>query len=131
MEATSQQTLTIEALTDGRSISDARRASLSLAIEAGADDATLVVLRDAVRLSRRATIVLPAGRFEHLSRGRGWCRLGRGSSAVWAERADKGGYVAGPGRWTVGSTDGYARKDQTQWAVRHVAVGAQTWTIAV
>jgi hypothetical protein len=66
-------------------------------------------------------IILPAGRLENLSRGKGWCRLGSGSNVTWADRAECGGYmVSTPGKWTVGSTDGFSRKDQTSWDVRKI-----------
>lgn len=110
-------------------VSDARRENLARALELGADDATLVRLASAVRVSRRSTIVLPAHRYEGLSRGRGWARQGKGNDAVWGERTDTG-YRVGTGRWVVGATDGFSRKDETIWRVAHVAVGAETWTVA-
>lgn len=113
----------------GHEVSDRRRESLQFAIEAGVDQATLETLRDTLRLARKDTIVLPRQRFELMSRGRGWCRMGRGDSAVWGERED-GGYRVGPGRWTVGGHDGFQRKGQDEWRVRHIAVGTQTWTVA-
>ena len=93
------------------------------------DDAALIRLRDAGRLSRAATIVLPHHKYEHLSRGRGWARGGQGANVVWGEKVDDG-YRVGPGRWSVGSTDGFSRKGSVVWHVAHVKVGPQTWTIA-
>lgn len=75
------------------------------------------------------TVELPAGKYEHLSRGRGWARKGRGDRVEWGDRV-RDGYRVGPGRWTVGSTDGFARKSSTDWDVEHVQVGTQTWTLA-
>lgn len=106
-----------------------REESLAIAAGLGADAATLEVLRAATRLSRRDTIVLPHHRFELLSRGKGWARKGQGKDVTWGERAD-GGYRVGPGRWTVGGNDGFTRKGEVIWTVRHVQVGAQTWTLA-
>lgn len=111
-------------------ISDGRRKSLTLAVAARASDEALEALCDANRVARGDTIVLPAHRYEGLSRGRGWARKGKGSSAVWGESED-GGYRVGPGKWIVGGNDGFARKGETDWVVSHVAVGAATWTIAV
>lgn len=113
------------ALTD---ISEPRRESLSLAHPL-VDDETFRAISDALRCARGATIVLPAHRFENLSRGRGWARKGRGNSAEWGER-EENGYRVGPGRWTVGGNDGFSRKKEDVWTVRHVTVGADTWTIA-
>jgi hypothetical protein len=121
--------LTIDSLIEGHEVSDVRRGTLSRAIELGADDTTLTTLRDAVRVSRKSTIVLPANRLEGLSRGRGWARKGKGASAVWGERVD-GGYEVGPGRWNVGASDGFTRKKSNDWQVKNIAVGGETWTIA-
>jgi hypothetical protein len=124
------QTPTLDSLIAGHDVSDSRMETLSIAMELGADEVTLATLRDALRLSRGTTIVLPAHRYESLSRGRGWARMGRGDNAIWGERTDSGDYRVGPGRWSVGGSDGYRRKDSTEWTVRHVAVGTQAWTIA-
>lgn len=93
------------------------------------DDATFARLGNAMRVARRDTIILPAHRYESLSRGRGWARKGRGHSAQWGERTDKG-YRVGPGRWTVGGSDGYSRKGEDTWTVEHVSVGSETWAVA-
>lgn len=93
------------------------------------DDDTFRAISDALRCSRKETVTLPVHRFENLSRGRGWARKGRGDSAVWGERVD-GGYRVGPGRWTVGGHDGFARKAEDSWTVKHVRVGDAVWTIA-
>jgi hypothetical protein len=106
-----------------------RLATLGRAIELGADDATLIALRDATRVARKDTIVVPAHRYEGLSRGRGWARLGRGGDVRWGERVD-GGYRVGPGRWSVGSTDGFFRKGADVWDCEHLRVGEETWTVA-
>ena len=114
---------------EGRDVDDARRELLLIAIALGADDKILVAIREARRVSRTNTIVLPPGRYEHLSRGKGWARLGKGDNVTWGERT-KGGYCVGPGKWAVGSNDGYKRKDSVPWTVKHIAVGAETWTVA-
>lgn len=57
-------------------------------------------------------------------------RSGRGDDAEWGARHAGGGFQVGAGRWIVGSDDGYQRKDQTEWVVRHIAVGDETWTVA-
>ena len=115
---------------EGRDVNDARREILLIAIALGANDKILITIRDAMRVSRTDTVVLPPGRFEHLSRGKGWARLGKGDNVTWGERAEKGGYRVGPGKWAVGSSDGYTRKDSIPWTVKHITVGAETWTVA-
>ena len=94
-----------------------------------ADDATMAVLAAAVRVGRKETVILPADRLESKSRGRGWARQGNGAVVVWGERTD-GGYRVGPGKWLVGGTDGFQRQETTNWDVKHIQVGGETWTIA-
>jgi len=106
-----------------------RMESLRLATEAGADMATLTRIAGALRVARKSTIVLPRQRLENLSRGKGWARKGRGTTATWGERVD-GGYEVGAGKWTVGGSDGFTRKGEDQWTVEEIKVGAETWTIA-
>jgi hypothetical protein len=123
-------TSVIDALIAGRGLlSDSRLASLRTALGLRADEATLIAIRDARRVSQRSTILLPEGKYEHCSRGRGWARLGRGRDVSWGDR-EEGGYRVGPGRWSVGSTDGFQRKSETTWEVEHIDVGGQTWTVA-
>lgn len=110
-------------------ISDFRRESLEIACDMDVSDVVFKTLVDAIRVRRATTIILPPLHLESLSRGRGWARQGRGSNAVWGERVD-GGYEVGPGRWTVGATDGFKRKKSETWNVRHIQVGTDTWTIA-
>jgi hypothetical protein len=107
----------------------ARRASIARAIGLGADTETILRLRGVARLSQKITITIPAHRYEGLSRGRGWARLGRGQSVTWGDRVERG-YRVGPGYWTVGGHDGYSRKGEDQWTVEHVMVGDETWTVA-
>lgn len=123
------ETLTARYAADNTDPNPKRLERLVEAIELGASDAALEALCDAARTSRTTEITLPAHRYEGLSRGRGWARKGRGDSAVWGERVD-GGYRVGPGRWVVGGSDGFSRKGETVWEVKHVAVGDQTWTVA-
>lgn len=106
-----------------------RRESLAIAMDAGADAATLATLAIALRCARKSTIVLPAHRYEHLSRGRGWARKGTGNNAQCGERVTNG-YRVGPGRWIVGARDGFARKDSDAWVVTAVQVGGEVWTVA-
>ncbi len=111
-------------------VSPNRRVSLEIATAAGVDDTTLITLATASRLARRTTLDLPAGKYDHCSRGKGWARQGRGDTAAWGERQDNGTYRVGPGRWVVGSSDGFNRKDRVNWTVTAVRVGTETWTIA-
>ena len=119
----------LAALVDGHEVTEDRRGSLMLAIRAGADAAALATIRDATRVSRKSTILLPCQRFENLSRGKGWARKGKGNSAEWGERED-GKYRVGAGRWTVGGNDGFSRKGEDTWDVENVTVGTETWTVA-
>lgn len=112
--------------------SEARVKLLARAHLLGVSDAALRVLVGAVRISSGETITLPAGRYEHLSRGKGWARQGSGDRAVWGERTATG-YAVTAGRWTVGSDDGFRRQDRTTWDVTEVRVGAtcgETWLAA-
>lgn len=111
------------------SATDARRESLRLAAEAGADDATLRRLAAATRLSRFPHIDLPA-RYAGLSRSKGWARLGRGDAAQWGEESKGGFRVATPGTWTTYSSDGFSREKRETWKVERVTIGSLTWTIA-
>ncbi len=120
----------LDALCAAWDVPSSRHATLLRAIALGAGAGALHRLAQAIRVKQGKTIVLPPHRYEGLSRGRGWCRMGRGSSVEWGEREDKGGYRVGPGVWTIGATDGFARKGDDRWTVEHLPVGAETWTIA-
>ena len=64
-----------------------------------------------------------------LSRGKGWCRSGRGDKAEWGQL--EGAYWrVGPGAWTVHGSDGFRREKRTEWMVERVTVGGETWLIA-
>ena len=135
MDTTTEQT-DISSTTDriaavcaGHAVPAGRRESLTIAASLGADVQTLAKLRDATRLARKASIIIPCVRYETLSRGRGWCRCGRGDSASWGERVYNG-YKVGPGTWIVFGSDGFSRSDRVPWTVRHIQVGDQTWTMA-
>lgn len=118
----------IERLVPGATPTEKRLESLTIAHPL-VDDATFAALVTAMNVARKDTVTLPVQRFENLSRGRGWARKGRGDSAVWGERTEKG-YRVGPGRWTVGGQDGFSRKGEVAWTVKHVTIGTETWTIA-
>jgi hypothetical protein len=109
---------------------EVRRETLTIAQAKGATLQVLHAIANAPRVSKSDTIILPSLRYENLSRGRGWARKGKGLDAIWGERTDKG-YRVGPGRWTVGATDGFSRKDSCTWTVKHVQVGSEVWTVAV
>lgn len=93
-----------------------RRAGLCRFAAAGHKVAEIRKYGDAVRIGSVEGITLPAGRYGNLSRGKSWCRKGSGANAVWANN-DGGHRVAEAGKWIVGSSDGFARKEQTQWDV--------------
>lgn len=117
-------------LSGGSPIKESRGVSVLIAIRAGAPWETIRTIIDAGVLGRGKTCTLPAGRYEHLSRGKGWARMGRGKDAVWGQKA-AGGYVVGPGKWTVGSNDGFNHSSETKWEVSHIQVGDETWTLGV
>jgi hypothetical protein len=127
--AIEESAMELDTLIADKEVTDKRRGLLRRAIELGADDARLRRLRDAMRASDSETIVLPAHRFEGLSRGRGWARKGRGADVKWGTRVE-GGYAVAPGLWSVGATDGFSRKRSNEWKVEHITIGAETWTIA-
>lgn len=107
-----------------------REQTISKARDLGATEETIAALAAAARVACKASIALPASRLEGLSQGRGWCRLGRGDAARWGER-EQGAYrVSAEGIWTVYGSDGFRREERREWAVRHVAVGPETWTVA-
>jgi hypothetical protein len=120
---------TLESICADHDVCEGRRETLALAIIAGADRATLERIRDALRVRRGLVMTLPAHRFEGLSRGRGWCRKGKGDNAVWGTRVSDG-YEVGKGKWTVGGSDGFTRKGQDEWLVEEITVGDLTWTVA-
>jgi hypothetical protein len=123
------ETITAKYTAENTTPNPKRIERLARAIELGASDDALEALCGAVRTSNTDTIVLPAHRLEGMSRGRGWARKGTRNKAVWGEREDNG-YRVGPGKWTVGGNDGFSRKGETEWVVKHVTVGTETWTIA-
>lgn len=112
------------------SISDERCVTLIKAAKTGASPLAMKNIAEAKRVSSKKYIELPKHRFEYLSRGRGWCRQGTGSNAIWGERTENGYKVDTPGKWSVGGHDGFTRKREDIWIVEHVKVGEETWTIA-
>jgi N-formylglutamate amidohydrolase len=109
------------AVITSREITDERCHTLVVAAAAGATPADLKAVAEATRASRGAYIWVPCHRYEGLSRGRGWARLGSGKDVVWGERANGGYRLRQEGRWTVGGHDGFSRKGETVWNVRRVA----------
>lgn len=121
----------IDLLLVNRTVSDMRRETLLRAIDLGAPQRVLIQLRDAKRVRREPTIRLPRGKYASCARGRDWCRMGRGDAITWGELDDSdSAYEVGPGKWTVGSTDGFRRTSNDMWVVKNVSVGEETWTIA-
>lgn len=110
----------------GSNVSDARVITLIRAAVTGLTPAQLKTIASAARVAKGDTIVLPTGKYDHLSRGKGWCRRGKGDSATWGQSVNGGGWKVGPGKWTVGSSDGFSRKEQVEWDVKNVG----GWTIA-
>jgi hypothetical protein len=111
-------------------MSPARAETLEIARAAGASLEVLEAIRAAKRVARRDSIRLPVHHLETLSRGTGWCRHGRGPTAIWGEREDGGYRVGTPGVWIVHGSDGFRRARDETWTVEHIQVGDATWTIA-
>jgi hypothetical protein len=103
-------------------LSDERCRALILAASRGATPQDLRAIAEAIRVSTGDGITVPCHRYETLSRGRGWARLGRGKDAVWGERTEDGYRLRVAGRWVVGGHDGFARRGETIWDV-HCVVG--------
>jgi hypothetical protein len=99
-----------------------RAESLGIAHELGADLGALHNIARAKMLYRGTTITLPRGRYGHPPHGRYWCR--RNDGTLFED------HVVGPGEYTVGSTDGFRRRDNKRWTVAHIQVGQQVWTVA-
>jgi hypothetical protein len=114
----------------GATVPESISEAVATAHEVGISDDDFIALCLARRFARKTTVVLPQGHLEGLSRGKGWCRKGKGDSAEWGEREGAKGYRVGPGDWVVGHSDGFSRKRQDRWRVRHITVGGETWTVA-
>lgn len=114
----------VKIITD-KDMRDIRVQTLIKAAGDGLTPSQVKTIATAVRVSSGDTITLPKGKYEDLSRGKGWARLGAGSNAAgsnatWGDRVDDGYSVSVEGNWTVGSTDGYNRKESTPWKVSRV-----------
>ena len=107
--------------TEGIDRTDPRRRAGILAI-AAANGATLAELARIAAAPYAAVgdTVAVGTRYGHLSRGKAWARQGKGAAVVWAKKS--GGTVhLTPGNWTVGSDDGFKRKERVEWNVSVVA----------
>lgn len=115
---------------DPDDVKQKRIESLAIAHDANVSDAIFRTIAEARRVHRNSyTVVVPRHPLESCSRGRGWARKGKGSSAEWGERVDRG-YRVGAGVWSVGGHDGFRRKRSDEWVVEHIIVDNATWTIA-
>jgi hypothetical protein len=70
-------------------------------------------------------IKLPQGRFGHTSRGKSWIKVSGGRDNFLDS------YTVGAGKYTVGSSDGYTRKEKIEWKVENIQVGNEVWTVAI
>lgn len=115
-----------------QNISEARLKTLARATELGVTDSLFLRIANAAAVGRSGgSLVLPPGRYDHCSRGKGWARHGRGDTVQWGESVTGGYRVNVTGRWTVGSSDGFNRKDQQTYTVSCLAInGDETWLIA-
>jgi len=107
--------------TEGIDRTDPRRRAgiLALAAANGASIAHLARIAAAPYASVGDTVAVGT-RFGHLSRGKAWARQGSGSNVVWARKSGGTVYLT-PGNWTVGSDDGFKRKERVGWTVSAVA----------
>ena len=100
---------------------------LALLTAEGADAKLIETIARAVTAREGLTVKLRVGKYDHLSRGRGCCRSSHGTFA------DASGewYTVAAGKWTVHSSDGFARSEKIAYTVRTVTVGSVTATYAV
>jgi hypothetical protein len=98
------------------SVNPNRRIVICRAAATSPRPAEIRKLAQANKIGTSEGITLPEGKYGKLSRGKSWCRLGSGSSAQWIN-ADNGHRVTEPGKYVVGSSDGFSRKEQTPWNV--------------
>ena len=109
---------------------DSRRETLREALELGATMEVLEQIADAVVVAVGGTVVLPAHHYPGLAHKASWARRGSGEVVTWGQRVS-GGYLVGPGEWTVHVSDGPRHRTDDVWVVTHVAVGPHaTWTLA-
>lgn len=102
-----------------RADATARAGTVAVALLNGASVAELARIAAAKKASRGASVRVST-RFGALSRGKCWARMGRGQSVEWADK-DGGAVMLPAGKWTVGSDDGFSRKEQTEWTVVSIA----------
>lgn len=97
-----------------------RRAGiLAIAAANGASIAHLARIADAPYASIGDTVAVGT-RYGHKSRGKAWARQGSSSNPIWAKKSGGTVYLT-PGIWTVGSDDGFGRKETVEWTVSVVA----------
>ena len=109
----------------GFTISEARSLFFQEAIELGVDYPTLAKIAEAKRISNGETITLPQCRYAHLSRGTSWIGAGHSGPVSFLRS-----HSVGPGKYRVGGSDGFKRKETLKWTVEAIKVGPKTWTIA-
>jgi hypothetical protein len=109
----------------GITVKDRRREFLLRAMELGATDDAIRTLAKSKKIFARPNGNLSPLRYESLSRGRGWCRLGKGDNVVWAQKGDDGRYIIDmEGRWSLGATDGFSRKETEEWVAKRVKINS-------
>lgn len=107
-------------------------AAIAIAKSLGCEDAVRVFeSAAAVGPQNELSVILPAGRLEAMSKGKGWARLGNGDSAVWGVKTEGGYTVNKPGNWIVGSNDGFSRKREDSYKVTRVKIGEIFWVVAI
>jgi len=106
---------------------EGRKESLKLAFELGATEKTCRKILTAAKVARDGGTISIATRYGSLSRGKCWGRNKK--TDEWADKSDGTVYLT-PGRWMVGSSDGFSRKEKAAWKVEKVSVGEQEWLIA-
>lgn len=98
--------------------SEKRLEHLVKAASAGATDAQLDRVA-VVRATSTEESIPYSTRYGHHSRGKAWARQGSGSSPIWAEKNGGTVYLT-PGRWVVGSDDGFRRKEKVTVKVTNI-----------
>lgn len=98
---------------------DRRAGILAIAAANGASIADLALIADAPYASIGDTVAVGT-RYGHKSRGKAWARQGSENNPIWAKKSGGTVYLT-PGIWTVGSDDGFGRKETVEWTVSVVA----------
>ncbi len=114
-----------------QAVISSKDAAIAVAKSLGKDEA-VEVFQSAVSVGVQGelSVILPPNRFESLSKGRGWARLGKFDDAIWGVKVEGGYRVGRPGNWVVGGDDGFGRKREDSYKVARVKIGDMFWVVA-